>query len=86
MVSLSSRISPFTSTVIFGQAAAGRRSRDFGRYAPAGQIAGHGVHIVGQILRRRLRSCLAAEPVPTSPAGDFAQKLLSWSTITLMVS
>ena len=52
MVSFSSRISPFTSTVIFlGQVAVGH-GRGHGRDVAhlAGEVAGHRVHAVGQVL------------------------------------
>ena len=52
MVFLSSRISPFTSTVIFlDKVAAGHGGGHLGDVADlAGQVAGHQVHVVGQVL------------------------------------
>ena len=52
MVFLSSRISPFTSTVIFfDKVAAGDGGGHLGDVADlAGQVAGHQVHVVGQVL------------------------------------
>ena len=52
MVFFSSRISPRTSTVILlRQVAVGHGGGHFGDVAHlAGQVAGHGVHAVGQIL------------------------------------
>ena len=52
MVFFSSRISPFTSTVIFsGKVAVGDGGGDVGDVAHlGGQVAGHEVHVVGQIL------------------------------------
>ena len=52
MVSLSCRISPRTSTVIFlGKIAVGHGDRHFGDVADlAGEVRGHGVHVVGEIL------------------------------------
>ncbi len=52
MVFFSSRISPFTSTVIFlDKVAVGHRGGHFGDVAHlAGQVGGHGVHGVGQVL------------------------------------
>ena len=66
MVFFSSRISPFTSTVIFlRQVAVGDGGRHFGDVAHlAGQVAGHRVHGVGQVLPRAgdaLHLGLAAE-------------------------
>ena len=54
MVSLSSRISPFTSTVILrDKVAAGDGGGHLGNVAHLGrQVAGHGVHRVGEILPR----------------------------------
>ena len=51
MVSLSSRISPFTSTVIFFDKVAARHGGGhLGDVADlAGQVAGHQVHVVGQV-------------------------------------
>ena len=66
MVFLSSRISPFTSTVIFLDKIAERhRGGHLGDVADlAGEVRGHGVHVVGEVLpgaadARHLR--LAAE-------------------------
>ena len=52
IVFLSSRISPFTSTVIFLERSPERhRGGHLGDVADlAGQVGGHGVHVVGQIL------------------------------------
>ena len=52
IVFLSSRISPFTSTVIFfDKIAPGDRGGHLGDVADlAGQVVGHQVHVVGQVL------------------------------------
>ena len=75
MASLSCRISPRTSTVILrGQVAAGHGDGDFGDVADlAGQVAGHRVDALGQVLphaadARHLR--LAAE---LAVGADFAR-------------
>ena len=54
MVFFSSRISPLTSTVIFlRQVAVGDGGGDLGDVAHlAGQVAGHRVHVVGEVLPR----------------------------------
>ena len=54
MVFFSSRISPFTSTVIFfDKSPRGHGRRHFGDVAHlAGEVAGHEVHVVGEVLPR----------------------------------
>ena len=94
-VFFSSRISPWTSTVIFLVRSPSRDGgRDRGDVADlAGQVAGHEVDVVGQVLPRAgdarharpgRRACLR---VPTSRATRVtsAANDESWSTIVLMV-
>ena len=95
MVFLSSRISPFTSTVIFlDKSPRGHGGRHFGDVADlAGQVVGHQVHVVGEVLPRAgdafapapgRRACLRCRL--RGPRGSLRDaKALSWSTIMLMV-
>ena len=95
MVFFSSRISPFTSTVIFlRQVAVGDGGRHVGDVAHlAGQVAGHRVHVVGQVLPRAgdalaprpgRRACLRCRP--RAPRASLRRRTsCSWSTIVLMV-
>ena len=95
MVFFSSRISPCTSTVIFlRQVAVGHRGRHLGDVAHlAGQVAGHRVHVVGQVLPRAgdaVHLGLAAELAFGADLARHARHFrrrttLSWSTIVLMV-
>ena len=94
MVFFSSRISPFTSTVIFcdrSPAATAVVTSAMFRTCD-GEVAGHEVHRVGQVLPRAghaLHVGLAAElpSVPTSRATRVtsAANDRSWSTIVLTV-
>ena len=83
MVFLSSRISPFTSTVIFFDKSPERdRGRHLGDVAHlAGQVRGHGVHVVGEVLPRaadarhlRLAAELAFGADFAGHAGHFAER------------
>ena len=72
---LSSRISPFTSTVIFlDKVARGDGGGHLGDVADlAGQILGHQIHVVGEVLPRAADASTRAWPpslpsVPTSRA------------------
>ena len=95
MVFFSSRISPLTSTVIFlRQVAVGDGGGHLGDVAHlAGQVAGHGVDVVGQVLPRAgdalaprpgRRACLRCRPRGRR-ASPRRRSELSWSTIVLMV-
>jgi len=93
-VFLSSRISPRTSTVTFFErsplATRGRHLGDVSHLA--GEVAGHGVDVVGEVLpdsADALDLGLAAKlaSVPTSRATRVTSlaNALSWSTMTLTV-
>ena len=95
IVFLSSRISPFTSTVIFfdrSPLATAVVTSAMLRTC-AGEVAGHEVHVVGQVLPRARHSLhlgLAAELAlrcpPRAPrASPPRQTTFSWSTIVLIV-
>ena len=95
IVFFSSRISPFTSTVIFlREVAVGDRGRHVGDVAHLGrEVGGHGVDVVGEVLpgpADALDLGLAAElSLGADLAGDARhlrrRSELSWSTIVLMV-
>src|ERR1700751_3889126 len=82
MVSLSSRISPRTSTVILRQVAARDRGSHMGNVAHLiGEVAAHGIHRVGQILpgtgdagHNRLTAELAIGAHLTRDARDFGSE------------
>ncbi len=94
MVFLSSRISPFTSTVILRrQIAAGHRRGHFGDVTHlTGQVRRHRVDGVGQDLSTyratpgtmRLAAQLAFGAHLARHARHFEAKERSWSTIVLM--
>ena len=75
MVFFSSRISPFTSTVIFFDKIAARdRGRDIRDVTHlAGQVAGHRVHRIGQILPRACDSAHIRLAAEFSFGADFAR-------------
>ena len=95
MVFFSSRISPFTSTVIFFDRSPLRHRRRHLRDVAhlARQVRGHGVHRVGQVLpragdalhvapgRRVVLRCPPRAPRASPPRRTSE----SWSTIVLMV-
>ena len=83
MVFLSSRISPFTSTVIFFDKSPERhRGGHLGDVADlAGEVRGHGVHVVGKVLPRsadarhlRLAAELAFGADLARHAGHFGRE------------
>ena len=94
MVSFSCRISPCASTVIFlDRSPCATAVVDLGDVADlAGEVAGHEVDVVGQVLpgagdAPHLRLAAELPSVPTSRATRVtsAANDVSWSTIVLMV-
>jgi hypothetical protein len=93
MVDFSSKDLARTSTVISRQVAVGHRRRHLGDVAHlAGQVRGHHVDVVGEVLPGardtfdlRLPAELALDADLARHANHLGGEALSWSTIVLMV-